>query len=135
MEGVQRRGISAGQSADRLVVVIADRAASQAGQEKGKDEDQGIARDQDQEKADDGQQIEKHQGILDPDQEGDEASEQACNNIARGMGRNQIAPDLVAEAVFRLDHRQYGPDQDRVYSLDQIEKKQVADHVAVIGSK
>ena len=51
------------------------------------------------------------------------------------MGRNQVAADLVAEIVFRLDHGKDGSDHDRVDSLDQIQKKQIADHVAVIGGQ
>ena len=54
MQRVQGGRVSTGQGADSLIVVVADRTASEAGQEEGKNENEGIARDQHQEKADDG---------------------------------------------------------------------------------
>jgi len=69
-----------------VVVVVADGSAAQTCEQKGEDQDQGIAGDQGQKKADDRQEVEEHQGFLDPDQKGDQSREQAGNDVARGVG-------------------------------------------------
>ena len=63
---------------------------------------------------------------------GDQTGKEACHDISGSMRRNQISPDLIGQSVFLLDHGKDGSDQDDIDSLDQIQKKQISDHVAVV---
>ena len=131
MQGIQRGGVPSGKSTDCLIVVIADGTSPQTGQQESEDQQPWIACGQCDREARVGKDIQDHQRVFQPDHQRNQPGEEAGGDISGRVRGDQIAADLIAEPVFCLEHGQDRADEDRINTLDQIQEKEVPDHIAV----